>query len=400
MNYVLWFVIALSIVLLGFGYIGWRIIHSSHLERPWNTAAWVLLTCLALLIPLAFMTRMNWAGSWVSTAFIWIAYINMGFFSLVLTFLLIRDFGWLLFAGGEKLFSFAVDLFQSGEKVAAHSDPERRRFLIRSMSVGILTVAGGMTAYGLFQARRRPGVVDVSIPIPNLHDDLVGLRIVQITDIHAGLTVGKSFVETIVEQANELKADIIAFTGDLVDGSVKNLRDAVAPMQNLQARYGKYFITGNHEYYSGAAPWVEEAQRLGFTVLLNEHDVLKLGNAQLLLAGVTDYSGGNFLASHKSDPAKAVMNAPECDAKILLAHQPKTLHSALPLNFDLQISGHTHGGQFFPWNLVAAIDQPYISGLHKHEHMWVYVSRGTGYWGPPVRIAARSEITVLTLVRA
>jgi predicted MPP superfamily phosphohydrolase len=144
---------------------------------------------------------------------------------------------------------------------------------------------------------------------------------------------------------------------------------------------------------------VEEARRLGFDVLLNEHRVVRRGAGSLLMAGITDYSGGQFLKSHASDPAKAFAGAPKTDARILLAHQPKSLRSALPHGFDLQISGHTHGGQFFPWNLLAAVDQPYVSGFHRHENSWIYVSRGTGYWGPPVRIAARSEITLFTLTR-
>jgi predicted MPP superfamily phosphohydrolase len=265
------------------------------------------------------------------------------------------------------------------------------------MNVTILAVSGGLTAYGFYQARRRPAIVEVNVPITDLPHDLEGFRIVQITDIHAGLTVTREFVETVVVMANELKGDIIAFTGDLVDGTVEHLREHVEPVSRLSARHGSYFITGNHEYYSGAEPWVEEAKRLGFDVLLNEHRVLRHGNATILLAGVTDSSAGQFVPGHASDPHKAIAGAAHSDVKILLAHQPRSLYEAVKAGFDLQISGHTHGGQFFPWNLVAAAGQPFIKGLHKYENSWIYVSKGTGYWGPPVRLGARSEITVVTL---
>ena len=176
-----------------------------------------------------------------------------------------------------------------------------------------------------------------------------------------------------------------------------HLSNDVAPFAELQAPYGKFFVTGNHEYYSGAEQWVREAGRLGYDVLMNEHRRIQRSGASFVLAGVTDYSGGQFIPSHKSDPKAAINNAPSGDVKILLAHQPRTLLQAESLGYDAMISGHTHGGQFFPWNLVAALGQPYISGLHDHNGMWVYVSKGTGYWGPPVRLGARSEITVITL---
>jgi predicted MPP superfamily phosphohydrolase len=205
-------------------------------------------------------------------------------------------------------------------------------------------------------------------------------------------------VEDIVDVVNTLDADIVVLTGDLVDGSVAQLGYDVAPLKRINSVSGNFFVTGNHEYYSGVIEWIEEVKRLGFTVLLNEHQVIRRGQAGMVLAGVTDYRGGNFLTSHRSDPQKALDGAPRADVKILLAHQPKNIFDAAKAGYDLQISGHTHGGQFFPWNLFVGFTQPYVSGLHTHQNTQIYVSRGTGYWGPPVRVGSPSEITLIQLM--
>jgi hypothetical protein len=169
-------------------------------------------------------------------------------------------------------------------------------------------------------------------------------------------------------------------------------------MGSLAGVYGRYFVTGNHEYYSGVEPWLEEIRRLGFTVLINQHMVLRRGGGSVVLAGVTDPTGGDFLPTHATSVARALEGSPEADLRILLAHQPKSIFEASRLGIDLQLSGHTHGGQFVPWNFFAAMAQPYISGLHRHERTWIYVSKGAGYWGPPVRVGAASEISLLRLV--
>jgi len=158
-------------------------------------------------------------------------------------------------------------------------------------------------------------------------------------------------------------------------------------------------VTGNHEYYSGADAWVKEAGRLGFDVLMNEHRIVRRGEASIVLAGITDYSGEQFSPVHRSDPVAAFAGSPEKTARVLLAHQPRSVEAAGRVGFDLQLSGHTHGGQFFPWNLLATLNQPYIKGLHRHGRGWIYVNRGTAYWGPPLRLGVPPEITLLILRR-
>jgi hypothetical protein len=394
--YVVWFLIVITVLGVGFAYIGWRIVVPAQLSSPYNRIAWIALSLLFVIPVVAMILQRNGFEGW-SERFAWVAYVGLGFLSFLLTFVLIKDIVWLAGIGGGKIFTFVRGLVDSSQSTSIPIDHERRRLLVNAINLGIIGAAGMLTGFGVYEARRRPSIVNVRIPIPNLPKDLQGFRIVQITDIHVGLTVKRDFVETIVEMANELKADLIAFTGDLADGSVHHLRRDVEPLKELHAPHGLYFVTGNHEYYSGVEQWVEEARRLGYTVMANEHRLVERGAGKILLAGVTDYTGGQFIASHVSDPAKAVEGAPVADVRILLAHQPRSLRDALPHRFDLLLTGHTHGGQFFPWNLVASLGQPYIQGLHKHEKTWIYVSKGTGYWGPPVRLAARSEITVIEL---
>jgi predicted MPP superfamily phosphohydrolase len=224
---------------------------------------------------------------------------------------------------------------------------------------------------------------------------------VQISDIHVGPTIKRGYLDAIVTAVNALNADMIAITGDLVDGSVHALAPHTAPLARLTARHGAYFVTGNHEYYSGAPAWMAEITRLGVRVLANEHVILQHDGAALLLAGVSDYGAHHFIAAHRSDPAAALAGAPQqMRPRILLAHQPRTATAAASAGFDLQLSGHTHGGQFWPWNLFVRLQQPFTAGLHRLNDLWIYINSGTGYWGPPNRFGVPSEITRLRLVAA
>jgi predicted MPP superfamily phosphohydrolase len=273
---------------------------------------------------------------------------------------------------------------------------------VESVSASIVAaLAIFATAVGFASARRRARIVNVDVPIANLPHALHGFSIAQISDVHVGSAIRKNYVDAIVDAVNGLKPDLIAVTGDVVDGSVSELAPHTAPLARLNARHGAFFVTGNHEYYSGESSWVAEFRRLGLRVLLNEHAVLTHRGTLLVVAGVTDYSAHHFNPAQKSDPVAALAGAPQnAGAKILLAHQPRSAAAAASAGFDLQLSGHTHGGQFWPWNLFVRFQQPFTAGLHKLNALWVYVSRGTGYWGPPNRFGAPSEITRLRLVPA
>jgi predicted MPP superfamily phosphohydrolase len=271
--------------------------------------------------------------------------------------------------------------------------------LLTATAATVPLLAMAITLLGLFNARRRARVVDVVVPLSGLPPALEGFTIAQISDIHVGGTIKGGYLDQIVDAVNGLGADLVAVTGDLVDGSVSQLAPHVAPLARLRSRHGTYFVTGNHEYYSGAAAWVVELRRLGLTVLLNQHVVIAHDGATLLVAGVTDYTAHQFDPDQRSDPQAAMAGAPtDLAARVLLAHQPRSAPSAAKAGFDLQLSGHTHGGQFWPWMHFVRLQQPFTAGLHRLGRLWVYTSRGTGYWGPPKRFGAPSEITRLRLV--
>jgi predicted MPP superfamily phosphohydrolase len=398
MSFFLFFLFWVSLIGLGHWYVGRRLINAANLQQTQRRIAWLVVGAFFLIPQIPFFFFLNRMQSAWLDAFSWGGYVVLGFFSLILTLLLVRDIALLARRFSRKL--VRLTLRKTTPSPDLEADKERRRFLIHSTNLCIVGLTAAATGYGFYEARRRATIEHVDVPLAHLPPEFDGFRIVQFTDLHIGATIKRGFVEGIVEQLLELKGDLVAFTGDLADGSVPWLRNDVAPLREVEGEYGKFFITGNHEYYSGVEPWVREATNLGFDVLLNEHRIIQRGEGRVVLAGVTDYSGGDFIASHRSDPLKALEGAPEGLVRILLAHQPRTIHASLKASVDLQISGHTHGGQFFPWNHLATLNQPYIKGLHKHESSWIYVSRGTGYWGPPLRLGIPPEITVITLWKA
>lgn len=393
------FFVALTMAMvLSYSYIGWRLITPTAMPERKKRITWTILLTMPLLVPLSFLLQITTEESGWSDALGWVAYISMGFFSLLFALLLTRDLFWVLSRFAGKIGSLARSISHGGTNPGdLPSDPSRRRFFVQSMNFGIVGLSSFMTGFGIYEARRRATIVEVAIPISGLPPEFDGYRITQITDIHVGPTIKRDFVRMVVDEVNHLDTDMIVFTGDLVDGSVPGLRGEVAPLEDLDAPDGRFFVTGNHEYYSGAEPWIEEVDRIGFTVLMNEHRIIRKGRSGIVLAGVTDYHAGRFIPDQESDPTGAIDGAPEDLVRILLAHQPRSIYSASRAGYDLQISGHTHGGQYLYGNLLVAMSQPYLKGLHLHDRTWVYISSGTGYWGPPLRLGVPSEITRFTL---
>jgi predicted MPP superfamily phosphohydrolase len=347
-------------------------------------ASSALLFASMVLIPFAFHTR-RMRAQWFSQVLAWAGLLAMGMFSSVFVLTLLRD---LALAGGYTLSRFFL------------IEEPLHQFRYWS-AVAVPLVAGLFTAVGFVNARGLAGIRSVNVPIANLPAALHGFTIAQISDIHIGTTIKGRHLGAIVDAVNGLKADMIAITGDLVDGSVADLAMHTECLSRLSSRHGAFFVTGNHEYYSGVRSWIAEIRRLGVRVLMNEHVVLRHEGSHVVVAGVTDFSAGRFDETHRSDPAAAIAGAPAgAGVNVLLAHQPRSAIAAHTAGYDLQLSGHTHGGQFLPWNFFVRFQQPFTAGLHRLGALWVYVSRGTGYWGPPKRLGAPSEITMLTLVPA
>jgi predicted MPP superfamily phosphohydrolase len=376
------FAILTSLIMLTHGYLGWRHINGSGLQGTAKMVAWAGVVGFALLIPMAFSARF-WLPAFLAEPAAWVGYVAMGLFSFVLSLTVLRDVGWLAMRFSDVL-----------------PDGERRAALLQLTNLAVLGSSVGLTGIGVIAARSRAAIVDVTVPIKGLPAALNGFTIAQITDVHVGLTIKRAYIEAIVDGVNSIGADMVAVTGDVVDGSVDELREHIAPFARLKGKHGVFFCTGNHEYYSGADAWIAELTRLGLRCLGNEHVVVDHDGAAVAIAGIHDYSAASVLPAHQSDPSAAIAGAPKDALKILLAHQPRSCTAAADCGYDLQLSGHTHGGQFFPWIFFVRLQQPFTAGLDRFRDMWVYTSRGTGYWGPPVRVLAPSEITRLTLVAA
>lgn len=379
-------------------YMGRRLIGPPRVDGVFGlrgrarAAAWAAIAACAALPPLTMVLgRTGWP---VVEGLVLPSFVLMGLSSVLLMFVLTADLLRLGSRGARWLMSRrdGVD--------APPEDPSRRALLGGMVNLGMVGTAGSMTGVGYVQARAVADVVEVDVPIEGLPPQAEGFRIVQLSDIHVGPTIRGDYLEAVVEAANALQPDLVAVTGDLVDGYVDELREHVAPLRRLRARHGAFFVTGNHEYYWDGPAWCAEVDRLGLTVLDNTHRVIEHEGARLLVAGVTDIQAGSRIPEHRSDPAAARAGAPTCDVDILLAHQPRSIFAAARARYHLQLSGHTHGGQYFPMNLLVHLVQPYVSGLHRHQDTQIYVSRGTGYWGPPMRLGAPHEITLLRLVRA
>jgi hypothetical protein len=370
---VLFVAIVMGITFGWHGYLYLRLARDPGWPEPWGRVIAAIIWGGAAGIPLGFILMRALPRS-LGSIVGWITYTWMGL-AIVLLFVLIPA------DVVRTIFSRVVD-------------PERRQFLSRAVA-GFVGMAGtGLSVAGIASVLSRVAVEKVRVPMSKLPKALGTYTIVQLTDIHVGPTIGKDFIEQIVKTANAERPDCIVITGDLVDGSVAELGALVEPLANLEARDGVYFVTGNHEYYSGVDEWLAFLDKLGIRVLRNERVSLREG---LDLAGVDDHSAKSYGRGHGTDLEKALGDRDRSRALVLLAHQPKTILEAAEYAIDLQLSGHTHGGQIWPWGYVVRLDQPYVQGLSVHDGAHIYVSRGTGYWGPPMRIGAPAEITRIDL---
>ena len=285
------------------------------------------------------------------------------------------------------------DAGESGgaEDVAERAGVERRLVLARGMAIFAGLTAAGITGYGVKTALGPPQINRWAMPMSKLPRGMDGTRLVVVSDIHLGPLAGTHHVGRIVDLINSVKADMVCVVGDLVDGTVAELGRFATPLADIESRYGAYFVTGNHEYYSGYAPWVEEVARLGVKPLRNERVEIN----GLDLAGVNDLGGAQY--GDAPDFAKALGDRDTTRPVVLMAHQPLAAHQAAPFGVDLQVSGHTHGGQMAPFNLLVKLQQPVVSGYGNVDGVPVFVTNGAGTWGPPVRVGAPPQVTVIEL---
>lgn len=375
---------AATLVALTHAYIGIRLVPDLPGGAAVTGAAIVALIASTLLIPLGMLARFVIQRQPLSDRVSWVGVLAMGLFSSLLVLTALRDL------------LLVITALAAWVTVR----PELVADLHRPSAVAVPILAVLVSLIGFANARRTPRILDVEVPIRDLPTPLVDFTIVQLSDIHVGSTIKRDYVQAVVDRVNALDADLVAITGDVVDGTVERLAPHTAPLAALASRHGTFFVTGNHEYYSGAEAWITEFSRLGLRVLANAHVVLEHEGAKLVIAGVNDFSAGAFNPVWHSDPNVALIGSPADVPKILLAHQPRSANAAAAAGADLQLSGHTHGGQFWPWNYFVRLQQPYTAGLHRLDGLWVYTSRGTGYWGPPKRFGAPSEITRIRLRRA
>ena len=272
-----------------------------------------------------------------------------------------------------------------------------RRGIVRALPLTVLA-GGGITAvYSSVRAFAPAEISEVPVRLPRLPRTLDGLTIVQLTDVHVGPFIGRRFIERLVAQANALAPDLVVITGDLVDGNVTTLGHAVSALGGLRARFGSYFVTGNHEYYSGVAAWTQFLERLGISVLRNRHVAIGDGGGTFDLVGVDDWSGSRRRGGQGYDLEAALRGRDSDRAAVLLSHQPRNFETAASRGIGLQISGHTHGGQIFPMTMLVGLEFAYTRGLYRHQDSHIYVSRGCGFWGPPSRLGSPPEIVKLVL---
>jgi uncharacterized protein len=383
---VVFFLIALTVTTLAGIYTARRLIRPLPLREPLRS--WLSRGLIALFaIPFIGVATNFLVKSELTLPLIWFAMLSLAYCSwlvaVALSGDLLRLFRWI----GARLTKSPAEPIDEG----------RRRLIQTAVTGSTMGASVLLLGAGTREALAGPTVIEVEVPLAGLPREFDGYTIAQISDLHVGLTIRREYVEMVMKRLSDVGADAIAVTGDLVDGSVSELRRHAEPLKELRAKDGVFFVTGNHEYISGADAWLDEVARHGMTPLLNEHRIITRGEAKLVMAGIIDRAAGRFGSTRLEDPVAALRGAPAEAKKIMLAHQPIQVVGAAAAGADLQLSGHTHGGQFFPWNFAVHLVQPYVAGLARHENTWIYVNRGTGYWGPPVRLGPSAEITKVIL---
>ena len=382
----MFFIIAIGMLWLIHGYVAWRIIPTLGISSSQTNLAYTTVFILSLLPIIPIALRMSGNESKLIDRLSFLGYTSLGFFTLSFFIFFAKDMVLQLLT----LFSHLINEDNP-------FDNSKRDFIKKSINISLITLSGSATVYGFYSARKGPFIIKHDIYLKNLPDAFENFSIAQISDLHVGPTIKRPYLEHVLEKISRLNPDLIAVTGDLVDGSVKYLKSELQPLKDMTPSYGTFFVTGNHEYYSGVDQWLDETDRLGMKNLVNSNELISKAGAQIAIAGITDLRAHQINPAHRSDPELALRSVPDDITKIVLAHQPNSIHSVHETGADLQLSGHTHGGQFWPFTYPVKMTNRYIAGLHDHQGTQIYVNRGTGYWGPPLRIGVPAEITLIRL---
>lgn len=384
-------IVAVVVIALMHFYIWKRLIRDTGAAaRARRLLSVILITLSVLLIATLFLPWLT--GQMASAWYAWPGYVWLGLaFYLCLCLLVLEPVRMMLQRRRNKKPSESPV-----EGPVASATVNRRVFLARTSAVAAGAASVGLVGFGAANALGPPNLLQVPIHLRRLDPSFNDFRIAVVSDIHLGPLLGRSHTERIVEMINETDADLVAIVGDLVDGTVGELGHAAEPLQDLVSREGTFFVTGNHEYFvDDTVSWLRELERLGVQTLRNENTAIRRGSAAFNLAGVNDIAGKRY--SDTPDFDRALDGTDPSRPTVLLAHQPVMVTEAAARRVDLQLSGHTHGGQMWPFHYLVDAAQPALAGLSTVDATQLYVTRGAGFWGPPVRIGAPPDITVLTL---
>jgi uncharacterized protein len=396
------FIVGLSAVLgLMHLYLWKRLVKDT--TRPGSTR-WILTAVLIALVTLLIVTLIlpRVIGLSESGWFAWPGYIWFGLAAyLFLTLLVLEPVrlalrGWVKRKSPGTTTAATTTNPPAGEEPTASPALNRRLFLARVSAVAAGAASVGLVGTGISSALGPPDLLQVPVRLRKLDPAFNGFRIAVVSDIHLGPLTGRAHTERIVGMINETAPDLVAIVGDFVYGTVEELGPAAEPLKDLVSREGTFFVTGNHEYFvEDPFSWLRELERLGVQPLRNENTAIRRGTAAFDLAGVNDVSGESH--SDAPDFDRALTGLDSSRPTVLLAHQPILVEEAAARGVDLQLSGHTHGGQMWPFHYVVRLAQPSLAGLSTVDNTQLYVTRGAGFWGPPVRIGAPPDITVLSL---
>lgn len=375
-----------ALVVLGgiHGYLWLRLVRDPAWPAPWHRLAHGALLVLGLSLPLGLVLG-RFLPFGVAQVAAFVPYVWMGTMLLLCALLVGAD--------ALRLGGWSMQRVLGGVM-----GPDTRLLIARVLALVVLLGASGLTVAAIHAALCQRVVRHVEVRLDRLPATLDGFTIVQLSDLHVGLTLGRDWLARVVEQVNGLRPDLIAITGDLADGSLERLHAEVAPIAGLTAPHGVFFVTGNHEVYAGSV-WEAALEKMGIRVLRNEHVRITRDGAGFVLAGIEDNGahGPDRVGSGQAI-RRALEGSDGQDERVLLAHQPRAVEEAAAQDVGLVLSGHTHGGQLWPWTWLVPLQQPYVAGLHRHgPRTQIYVSPGTGFWGPPLRLGSSNEITVIRL---